>query len=278
MRSKVKKTYYFHAQANSLGGFLEKPIQKVVPNQAAVSLPAVGGHAAHRTEAFNFEEIVSCRSAYTRVSGKHGEQDGVSSTVVTSVVEKLNILDIVTAERIVAQISVDHPYDGGEPRISFAGSHFDGLKVSGRDASLTMNSILEGSAAPGVSGQPVTWPLFEKTGRQQAVNLTKGLKDGERDVFQWVTDRYSWMASGSEAKAHGCVICSLVDGVNPAVPGRSFGHVVHIPHFGKIFFGEVLASSPTSVHLSMVRAELGCAVTGQLSAGVADSMGHMVPP
>ena len=38
------------------------------------------------------------------------------STLVTSVVEGLNILEIVKAERIVAQISVEYPADGGFPR------------------------------------------------------------------------------------------------------------------------------------------------------------------
>ncbi len=73
MRSNVKKAFYFHADANSLGGFIEKPFQKVIPSQASASLPAVGGHVTTRTEAFNFEEIVSCRSAYTRVSGSQLE-------------------------------------------------------------------------------------------------------------------------------------------------------------------------------------------------------------
>ncbi len=69
MRSDAKKVFYFNADANSLGGFIEKPFQKIVPSQASVSLPPVGGHATTQTEAFNFEGIISCRSAYTRVTG-----------------------------------------------------------------------------------------------------------------------------------------------------------------------------------------------------------------
>jgi hypothetical protein len=69
MRSSAKKTFYYHADANALGGFIEKPFQKIVPSQASVSLPSVGGQATTRTGEFNFEEIVSCRAAYTRVTG-----------------------------------------------------------------------------------------------------------------------------------------------------------------------------------------------------------------
>ena len=80
MRSDAKKVFYFHADANSLGGFIEKPFQKIIPSQASVSLPAVGGHATTRTEAFNFEGIISCRSAYTRVTGTQVAPDGPWST------------------------------------------------------------------------------------------------------------------------------------------------------------------------------------------------------
>ena len=33
MRSKVKKAFYFHADASSLGGFIEKPFHKHIPAQ-----------------------------------------------------------------------------------------------------------------------------------------------------------------------------------------------------------------------------------------------------
>jgi hypothetical protein len=277
MGTDSKKVHYFHGEANSLGGFIDKPIQKVVPSQASASLPAVGGHATNRTEAFNFEEIVSCRSANTRVSGGHDEQDGHPSTVVTSVIEGLNILEVVSAERIVAQISVEHPTDGGLPQISFAGSHFDGLKIGGRDAPLTLNSSLLEGAGGGAAREQITWPLFHKTGRQQAAKLVKSAKSSG-DAYQWVIDRYGWMASDRDPKPQGCALCSLVDALEPAIPGRSFGHVLHIPNFGKLFFGEVLASSPTSVHLSMIRAELGCAVNGGLSVARVIGIGSTVPP
>ena len=133
MPSASPKTFYFHADANSLGGALETPHKKVVPSQASVALPAVGGHATARTEAFNCDEIVSCRAAYTRVTGGQVEEDGSWATLVTSVVEGLNILDTVKAERIVAQVSVEHPADGGNPTISLAGSHFDGMRLGGCD-------------------------------------------------------------------------------------------------------------------------------------------------
>jgi hypothetical protein len=118
MPSDINKVHYFHAEANSLGGFVEQPIKQAVPAQASASLPAVGGHVTTRTGALSFEGVVSCSAAYTRVSGRHLETDGTPTTLVTSVVEGFNLLEVVTADRIVAQISLEHPLDG-----SRCGSH-----------------------------------------------------------------------------------------------------------------------------------------------------------
>ena len=143
----------------------------------------------------------------------------------------------------------------------------------GADASLSFNtSLLEGGAEAATAREPITWPLFHKTGKAQADKLVKTAKGD--DGAQWIIDRYGWLA---ESKANGCALCSLVDGVHPGVPGRSFGHIVHIPNFGKIIFGEIVAY-PASVHLSMIRAELGSPTSGALTMAAASANGTGFPP
>jgi hypothetical protein len=231
-----------------------------------------------RTGAFNHEEIISCRSAYTRVSGQQTNSDGSSTTLITSVVEGLNIMEVFTVERLVAQITAEHTADGSFPRISFTGSHFEGLKIGGCDAALSMNASLTECSPTGFSGQPISYPLFRETGRKQAAKMIEGIKiDESGDSPQWLIERYGWMASDRDHSANGLVLCSLVDSVDPAIPGRSFGHVIEIPDFGTIFLGEVLAY-PSSVRLSMIRAELGCATRGHISGGGAMVNGSTVPP
>src|SRR5258705_13696669 len=107
MQSSNEKLYYFRADANALGGYLEKPFEKNIRTIAPVSLPSVGGFAMARSEAFTLDEIVSCSSAYTRVSGR--EIGGSVSILVTAVVENLNLLEVVTARRIVSQVSISIP-------------------------------------------------------------------------------------------------------------------------------------------------------------------------
>ena len=110
MQSFHQNRYYsFRVDANALGGFLEEPLHKIIPTVAPVSLPAVGGFATARSEAFNLDEIVSCSCGTTRVcraAEHHADGSSSISILTTAVVEDLNILDVVTAERIVAQVSI----------------------------------------------------------------------------------------------------------------------------------------------------------------------------
>jgi hypothetical protein len=269
MTSSPAKFFFLHASANALGGVLTTPHKKVIPSQASASLPEVGGHATTRTEAFNFDEIVSCKAAFTRLTGTHIEEDGSWATLVTSVVEDLNILDVVKAKRIVAQVSVEHAADGTPPVFSFAGSHYDGLRLGGIEITPEINpSLLGVGQAEGIGLRN-----FQQVGHDQAVTMVQKAKAAKS--AKWVVDRYDWMTA--KPKGDGCVLCSLVNGIDQKVPGRSFGHVLEIPHFGRIVLGEMLVQAST-VQLAMIRAELGCANTGSIGVAMARGGGGTVPP
>jgi hypothetical protein len=279
MQSNAKKVFYYHADANSLGGFIEEPFEGIIPAVSSISLPAVGGYGTNRTEALNFKEIISYRSAYTRVSGRALAEDGPWSSQVTSVVEGLNILEIVTAERIVSQISVEHPREGGGASISFAGSYFEKLAIGGHEVCPRLNSGLMGTGSEADNdASRIMWPALLQTGHGQAREIVQSVTEREnRSGWEWALQRYGWMDEKREQKKDGCVLCSLVDGVEGTVPGKAIGHVVEIPDFGRIFLGEILAF-PHSIQLTMVRAELGCNVHGKVSAGSSSINGGTMPP
>ena len=279
MQSNAKRVFYYHADASSLGGFIEEPFEGVIPSASSISLPAVGGYATNRTEAFNFKEIISCRSAYTRVSGRSLGEDGPWSTQVTSVIEGLNILEIVTAERIVAQISVEHPKEGSAAEISFAGTHFKKLRVGGQEVSPRLNSRLMGTGTEADnSPSRIVWPALLQTGHGQAREIVRSVTESaSRSGYEWALQRYEWMEQKREQPKDGCVLCSLVDGVEGTVPGKTIGHFVEIPDFGRIFLAEIMAF-PRSIQLTMVRAELGCNVHAQVSASSSYINGSTMPP
>ena len=277
MQSDVRKTFYYQTDANPLGGFIEKPFEKNIPSHASSSLPNCGGYVESRGEELNFEDIVSVSAAYTRVSGREVQRNGPWSILTTSVVEGLNILEVVTAERVVAQISATYHPNRRYPKVVLTGSYIQGLRIGGYDASPVLNSrLLNIGSDADAAEEGITWPVFQETGRAQAGKLVEyaGQTGGEAD--RWIAERFGWMNS-EEPGEDGLVLCSLVDSVEQKIPGRSFGHCIIIPDFGRIFLEELLVTR-SSVQLSMIRAELGCNVAGQTTAGGGVVGGHPIPP
>jgi hypothetical protein len=267
------RQYSFRVDANALGGFFEEPLQKDIPTLAPVSLPPVGGLATARSAAFNLGEIVSCSSAYTRVIGREHHADGSISISAAAIVEDLNLLEVVTAKRVVAQVSIFIPAGSTELQFSFAGSRFEGLLLAGCEDPPTMNSTLcPPGGAPGGTpdgepvghGLPLTWQDIQGAGRSQAEMLIDDFKErGEKDAYQWALKRHGWMTSDPLPVHGGSLLCSLVDGFGED-SNAPCGHIVEIPGFGRIFLGEVRVSR-NSVQLVAIRAELGCPVKGKIS-------------
>lgn len=259
---KQNRFHSFQADANALGGFLEEPFEKAIPTLAPVSLPAAGGFATARSGAFNLDEVVSCSSAYTLVTGRQSRNDDSISTLATAVVEDLNILEVVTAKRIVAQISVTIP-NQGERRISLAGSRFEGLRLAGRDSVPTLNATLS-QAEAGDNGRelPLTWKSFWQAGRSQADTLVGGFAGRGEGAFEWAKNRHGWMKTSAPQPSEGDpVLCSLVENCGSSHVTSSTGHIVEIPGFGRIILME-LRVSRDAVRLVSIRAELGCPVHG----------------
>lgn len=162
---------------------------------------------------------------------------------------------------------------------NFAGSHFEGLRIGGFDVCPRLNSRLIGTGAEADNDSSrIIWPAVLQTGHGQADVIVKSVaKDANRRDYEWALQRYGWMEEKREQKNHGCVLCSLVDGVEGTFPGKTIGHFFDIPDFGRIFLGETVAF-PHSIQLTMVRAELGCNVHGKISASTVQVNGSTMPP
>ena len=137
MDEKQPRRFHYHANAHVLSGHFTRPIHHDIAVQAATSLPTTGGVGSARVENFRFNEHVSFKAGYSHVSGSPKEQKGktVHTTMATAVVEGLNILDVVTADRIVARLSSSYDPDDKESpeesRILIIGSRFENLRIAG---------------------------------------------------------------------------------------------------------------------------------------------------
>jgi hypothetical protein len=207
------------------------------------------------------------------------------------------VLNVVTADRVVAQISTTHTPGQPTPAVTFLGTHFENLRIARHRAEPYMK--LDMCQKP---GDPKAMHVDSGSGFLQAVEkqynrLKKGLQglDPEKrrktrleEPDARIAKKYHGLGlNAAEIQAQGRdayknektwdgVTCSLVENVeikdisvkngegemiHVPPPGPSFGHVIHVPDFGNIFLAE-LTVNHNSYHLTMIRLELGCLAEG----------------
>ncbi len=281
MSETIERTHHYHADATILSGHLHLPLAQEIKPQTHALLPRHGGYFSEHVGEYRLEGVISFKSAYTQVAGNRDPKPGHGwATLSTTVVEGLNVLEVVTADRVVGQIITEHPLEGYVPRISFLGTRFENLRIAGHPVDLEIDPNMLG-AKPDGDGQYTRDPgLIGRVGSQYSRILgSDGLHDDLRDNY----NRLSSTLGSAEA-----VECSLVNRASGSYPGIPFGHIVYVPDFGRIILGRLKinhddhntptgAPRITNVHLTMVDLELGCAVKGNVPIGSGSSNGSNDP-
>jgi len=306
-------SHYFHAEAHALKGMLFLPFEEQIKQQAFVKLEgyladlsdeerAQRNYFSQHAKNFRLEGIISYTAAHTQVAGHHSKKHpGASVTLSTSVVEDLNVLNVVTADRVVAQVSTTHFPDEQTPAVTFLGTHFENLRIARHRAEPYLKLDMASERPAGKDALHVDQGTgFMKAVEGQYKRLAaslQGLRGDERKRMRLTDDDGSVLEKyhkfdlnyadikkqAAAAKANGSkwdgVTCSLVENVEIKdisvkaadgkpiqipPPGRSFGHVIHIPDFGNVFLAE-LTVNHNSFHLTMIRLELGCLADGAVS-------------
>ena len=107
---------------------------------------------------------------------------------------------------------------------------------------------------------------------------------GHENLPDDLAERYNQIPSASADR--GSVECSLVNQVEGSFPGRSFGHILFIPDFGKVHLAtlkiehsDFCEGSPklTMISLTMLRCEMGCIGGGMLNLGSGKTNGLSGP-
>ena len=105
------RSHDYHAEAHVLSGHLQRPIEQKIERHAPVALKdRRGGHLTRFEEQVSIEGLITFTKGHTRVSGARSLKHNGWITLSTSVVEGLNVFEIITADRVVSQISTNHPY------------------------------------------------------------------------------------------------------------------------------------------------------------------------
>jgi hypothetical protein len=290
----LKRFHYHHADGVALGGRIEQPFEELIPVQSSLSLPAVGGHAAIRSERFQYREFISYKAAHTQVSGNAVTKNGPWKTLVTTSIEGLNVLNVITADRVVARISSEHPAEGYHPKISFVGTQFENLRVAGcrvtPQLDLDMCRQVDDLTSEGHPKKACIrdQAFLDRVNRQRRVFISeserreeersrneqsrKERKTEDQDLGTKISDyifRHAHDYADNRQQESGQVLCSLVNEITVdesqrTCPGRRVGHIFEIPDVGKMYLAE-LAVTHGEFQLIMLRFELGCPVVGTTS-------------
>lgn len=261
-------TFHYHACAHAFSGHFKRPFEHQIDVQAASALPITGGHGQARVENFQFREFLSFRKGITHVSGAEQieEENGVKvkthNTLVTSTVEGLNLLDVVTADRIVARLYSKHREGEAEGTFNMIGSRFEGLRIADCDVKVELDLGLMEKVAT----YQKALEEFDKKGDFHTI-ASNPFKDRGKELLV------------EKPKQCGAILCSCVKEIKTPCPGvtRVGHHGFHVQGFGTIFLGEVVISHATRT-LTMIRFEIGSAVSGKGTAAQANSDGTQWPP
>jgi hypothetical protein len=266
--------YIYHASAYGIAGELYRPLRKYLPVQGATILPVTGGHGSQRVPGFCLDGLASFEAAYVEVGGSYDKCHDVQTSYFTSVIEGLNIADMVTADRVVARMLVYSPKKnhGGEHTFDITGSHFDNLKIAGYpiDVKLdtgvfqTLNSHTGFNTAY-ANGQADELLLFNKLGALDSVELNQ-LTDQYHALRGMPEMINTWKADDGRTPKdrYLCSALSQLDLTNH-VPQNSelkgYGAIICVPKFGVIRLGEVLVTKQFR-SLTMLTVQMGSIAAG----------------
>jgi hypothetical protein len=266
------KRYIFQGDAIGASGQINHPFHDILSVQAASALTADGGFSTARVDGFRYKEIFSFASAYTQITGSE-PHPGVFETLSLSVVEKLNILGVVTCDRVVARVTTKYPGDRGagtspppETSIVPRGSYFERLRIG--------NEFFESVEIADYLCQPeyACWS-----------GLLKALESNEKRTL---LQPLSLPAPGPNGKPAPLLYGGKAPGLlgfsvalrapkNPDELGDPLRF--EVPHFGTVHLGEFFCY-PDSRQLTMLRVELGCPVGGLVIAARGSGGGTPYPP
>jgi hypothetical protein len=227
-------SHYFHAEAHALTGKLNLPFEEQIKKQAFVKLEgdsqrllleAKGdetgkapetrtlrerkvqeNYLSQHAKPFRLENIISYSAAHTQVSGHRSNKNPKAFvTLATSFVENLNVLNVVTADRVVGQISTTHLPDDYSPQVTFLGTHFENLRIARHKAEPLLNLAFAGKAPKGRdSYYPTQGTDLMESVEQQYSRLRDGvkkLKSEHREMMRldvedsWLSRQYHGFAN-----------------------------------------------------------------------------------
>lgn len=247
--------YSFSASGSAIGGAMTSPAPLVIPTQAMVSLSPSGGYGSSTVENFGIAGVVSVRKATATAQGD------AKQTELTVTLEGVDVMGVLTVERVVTHLVCEPPVGGAEASITPAGSLIEGMAVNGTPVPLV--------SSVDVFAKNPTYSALEQAyvnGALRGLVIAPGSLGAPCEAGQM---------NGCQTK-YGDVRATFYaldanSGVLPVVNGG-----LRIKDFATLYLGEYRIT-PYKRAVTMLRVELGCDRGGSLSIGGGAGNGYEEP-
>src|SRR6267154_1891082 len=257
--SALERYHVYHAGAHILSGDLEHPIKQPIEHYGNVVLEKTRRESLF-TESVGettIEGLISFKAGHTRVIGSQlrdkkdfwGDDHSGWVTQSASVLEGFNVGDVITADRVVAQVSAEHSLTYGHvPKVTFLGTRFENLRVAGYPVQLELNLGICGNKPEGDRTYLQDGAFLDRVqGQLNSIADAKGLPEALEKQYDakiaYINDLKKHADGGSNGGriGHSKLQCSLIKNIAPIpIPGvRVFGNMIFVPDFGTVALAEV---------------------------------------
>lgn len=135
--------YVYSASTYAISADFDRPKKHTLPPQAAAVLSAQGGHGTQHADGQKIDGLVSFTRAYSEVGGSFDDCHDTYTTHAWSVIEGVNVADMLTADRVVSRLAIYYPAHGkDEPSFDITGSHFENLRIAGHKVDVKLDTKL----------------------------------------------------------------------------------------------------------------------------------------
>jgi hypothetical protein len=308
-----ERYHEYHAEAHVLSGNLKHPIEQPIEHKARVVLEKTreDRHITQWVKETTLEGLVSFKAGHSRASGNKimkkdlwGKDHSGWVTLSTSVLEGLNVFEVITADRLVAQVSTEHAMENGHvPKVTFLGTRFENLRVGGYPVQVELDLGICGDKPEGDQPYLDDSGFLDRVRRQfDSIFRAKGLPEVLEQEYDSKIARIDDLKKRAKGgpNGHSNLQCSLVKSIGPIpIPGvKTFGNIIFIPDFGTVSLAEVEVGTSASddgfsqntgsgsayepsdsnyFTLKMLNMHLGCIGGGTVVAGTAVANGRTHP-
>jgi hypothetical protein len=228
--------FSFKGLALAAAGQITSPFFDTIEVQASSALPEIGGYGSAKAVDFRYRDLIRFDVAHTHVIGSSINccDNGPSfTTLLQASVEGLDVMGMVTADRVVSRLMTTYSEGATEPSVKVIGTRFENLKIAGIPVEVDL--------------------AVDLLDRYHKFNdLSQAYEKGEKDL----RDLFAGANKISRA--------SMVRGLKPASAGLDYsGHIVQVPGLGAVRLAEIRITPLTRI-VSMIQIDFDCPFQGKV--------------